>query len=185
MSEISGDWPSYGAIGIILSAANTPFSAAFVHGRMSGLLCTDTRQMPLVWETFLSDAELEAVRDENELLSKLFVLTATHLEEGPGAMAMLLPEDDATLLERLSALSEWCDGYLEGIAVENQALQLDVVQEVLADLVKIKEVAVKSKSTQENEGAYVEVVEFVRVATLLVHAECHPMKGSEGSLPVH
>ena len=185
MSEISAEKPNYEEIASILSAANTPFSAGYIHGRMSGLLCSDARQLPVLWETFLSDMELDDELVQNELLSKLFVFTATHLEEGPGAMEILLPDDEAPLSERLSAISEWCDGFLEGIALENQALQLDIVQEVLADLAKIKEVAVKTKSTKENETAYTEVVEFIRVAVLLVHAECHPVKGNENPLPVH
>jgi len=185
MSEISAEKPNYEEIASILSAANTPFSAGYIHGRMSGLLCSDARQLPVLWETFLSDMELDDGLVQNELLSKLFVFTATHLEEGPGAMEILLPDDEAPLSERLSAISEWCDGFLEGIALENQALQLDIVQEVLADLAKIKEVAVKTKSTKENETAYTEVVEFIRVAVLLVHAECHPIKGNENPLPAH
>lgn len=185
MSEISGEWPIFEEMTVILSAANTPFSAAYVHGRMSGLLCTDTRSMPLVLDTFLSDLELDESEKLDELLNKLFIATATHLEEGPGAMQMMLPEDDAPLSERCLALSEWCDGFLEGVALENSALQLEIVQEALADLAKIKEIAIKTKSTKENETAYVEVVEFIRVAVLLIHAECHPVKGNESPLPIH
>ncbi len=185
MSEVSGEWPIFEEIAAGLSAANTPFSAAYVHGRMSGLLCTDTRSMPLVFESFLSDMEFDESTGQDELLNKLFVATAMHLAEGPGAMQMLLPDDNAPLSERCRALGEWCDGFLEGVALENQALQLEIVQEVLADLAKIKEIAIKIKSTKENETAYVEVVEFIRVAVLLVHAECHPGKKNEDPLPIH
>jgi uncharacterized protein YgfB (UPF0149 family) len=185
MSEISGEWPIFEEIAARLLVANTPFCAAYVHGRMSGLLCTDTRPMPLVLESFLSDIEFDESLAQDELLNKLFVVTATHLEEGPGAMQMLLPDDDAPLSERCKALGEWCNGFLEGVALENQALQLEIVQEVLADLAKIKEITFKIKSTKENETAYTEVVEFIRVAVLLVHAECHPVKGNENSLPIH
>lgn len=186
MSEVTNEWPDYDALAAILSAANTPFSVAYVHGMMSGLLCTDLRTSEVLWKVLVTDLPaLASVADENELLNKLFLMTAKHLQEAPGAMQMVLPEDDATLAVRLKALSEWCDGYLEGIAVENAGLKLDVVQEVLADLAKIKEVVIKTKSSKENEASYVDVVEFIKVAVLLVYEECHPHTGSGSTLPLH
>lgn len=186
MSEVVNQWPDYDALAAILSAANTPFSVAYVHGMMSGLLCTDLRASDVLWEALLSNLPaLAPVAANNESLKELFELSAKHLQEAPGAMQMVLPEDAALLSVRLKALSEWCDGYLEGIAVENAGLKLDVVQEVLSDLAKIKEVVVKTKSSKENEASYVEIVEFIKVAVLLVYEECHPHAGSESISPLH
>lgn len=186
MNEETNEWPDYDALAAILSAANTPFSAAYVHGMMSGLLCTDLRASDMLWKELLTELPaLTPIAAEYELLNKLFTMTAKHLQEAPGAMQMVLPEDVAALSVRLKALSEWCDGYLEGIALENPGLKLDVVQEVLADLANIKEVVTKTKSSKENEASYVEIVEFIKVAVLLVYEECHPHKGSEGALPLH
>lgn len=186
MNDVTNEWPDYDALAAMLSAANTPFSAAYVHGMMSGLLCTDLRSSESLWKVVLDGLPaVVPMAAENELLNKLFTMTAKHLQEAPGAMQMVLPEDEAALSVRLKALSEWCDGYLEGIALENAGLKLDVVQEVLADLAKIKEVVTKTKSSKENEASYVEIVEFIKVAILLVYEECHPHKGSEGALPLH
>lgn len=187
MSEKNSDWPEYHDIAAMLAAANTPFSPAYVHGMMSGLLCTDIRTTQKRWEFFLSEQQsLVTIAADNESLNKLFMLTATHLEEAPGAMVLLLPEDEEAFGMRLRALSAWCDGFLEGISLDNPGLQLPIVQEVLGDLVKIKEVVTDAKSSQENETFYVEIVEFIRVAVLVLQAECQPMsQGNEGPLPIH
>lgn len=185
MNEMSGDWPSFDELTSVLSSATTPFFAAYIHGSMSGLLCTDTRQLPIVWEAFLTDSGLTGAATENELLNKLFVLTASHLESAAGAMMLLLPQEDAKLSSRLQALSTWCEGFLDGIVWENKGLEEEIVQEALADLASIKEVATKTKSTNENEAAYIEVLEFVKVAVLLIHAECQPPQSTENPLPIH
>ncbi|MGE3319708.1 MAG: UPF0149 family protein [Candidatus Berkiella sp.] len=185
MNESSANWPSFNEFASVLSAANTPFSAAYVHGLMSGLLCTDTRELPLVWEAFLTEPAFSKLSADTELLNKLFVLTASHLESAPGAMLLLLPDDDAKMSLRLNALAKWCEGFLEGVTLENKGLQLDIVKEALADLAEIKEVATKTKSTKENEAAYTEVLEFVKVAVLLIYAECHPPQSAVNPLPAH
>lgn len=187
MSEKNGDWPEYHDIAAILAAANTPFSPAYVHGMMSGLLCTDIRTTQKRWEFFLSEhPSLAVIATDNESLNKLFMLMANHLEEAPGAMMMLLPEDEEALPVRLSALSAWCDGFLEGISLDNPGLQLPIVQEVLGDLAQIKEVMTNAKSSQENETSYAEIVEFIRVAVLVLQAECQPIsQDGEDLLPIH
>lgn len=185
MNEMSGDWPSYEEVNSVLFSATTPFNAAYAHGAMSGLLCTDTRELPIVLEMFLADPQWHKLSTETELLNKLFVLTASHLESAPGAMRLLLPDDDAKMSLRLNALAMWCEGFLEGIVLENEGLQQDIVQEALADLSSIKEVATKTKSTKENEVAYTEVLEFVKVAVLLIYAECHPPQSAKDPSSFH
>lgn len=187
MSETINEWPDYNTLTAMLAAANTPFSAAYIHGMMSGQLCTDMRLSPKIWEDFLDEMPaLKGLAAENELLNKLFMLTANHLEEAPGAMILILPEDNAPLSSRLSALSDWCNGFLEGIVLDNAALKLPIVQEALADLANIKEVATQTKSSKSNEASYVEVVEFIRVAVLLIHAECQPItQGNGDPFPIH
>ncbi|HRE31073.1 MAG TPA: UPF0149 family protein, partial [Candidatus Berkiella sp.] len=114
------EWPDYESLMSMLSAANTPFSAGYAHGMMSGMLCTDRRLPEKIWEDFLNEMlELKALAAENELFNKLFILTANHLEEAPGAMMLILPEDEVPLSSRLSALSDWCSGFLDGIVLDN------------------------------------------------------------------
>lgn len=187
MNETTKAWPDYEELTAMLSAANTPFSAGYVHGMMSGMLCTDRRLPEKIWDDFLNEMSvLKALATQNELLNKLFMLTANHLEEAPGAMMLILPEDETLLSARLSALSDWCGGFLDGIVLDNSGLSLPIVQEALADLVNIKEVATQAKSSKTNESLYVEVVEFVKVAVLLIHAECQPpMLGNGDSFPIH
>ena len=87
-------------------------------------------------------------------------------------MVLLLPDEDNSLSIRLQALSQWLEGFLDGLQWENSALANEIVEEIIADFAKLKEVKSQSKSTKQNEKDYMEVIEFIKVAVLLVHAEC-------------
>lgn len=88
----------------------------------------------------------------------------------------MLPPDELPLVQRLEALANWCEGFLEGVAAENlpkgTLMQYPMVNEVLEDLAQIKDLSFEAAATPENEKDYMEVVEFVRVGALLIHAEC-------------
>jgi len=59
---------------------------------------------------------------------------------------------------------------------EEKALPADV-REILRDLVEISKVAFEAaEAGEEEERAYAEIVEYVRVGVLLINEEMHPVK---------
>ena len=92
----------------------------------------------------------------------------------------LLPEDDAPVAERAPALGEWCQGFLYGLgtsALPDPEHLPEQVSEVVRDLTAITRVGVDpDESEEENEQAYAELVEFVRVAVQLVYDELAPFR---------
>ena len=88
---------------------------------------------------------------------------------------LLLPDDDAVLMERALALSQWCQGFLYGFgtggAVPREQLSAEV-EEVLRDLTHISQAAVETGAeAEEEEQAYAEIVEYVRAGVQLIHDE--------------
>jgi uncharacterized protein len=94
--------------------------------------------------------------------------------------APLLPEDEAPIETRAAALGAWCQGFLYGLGTSSlsdaTALPGDV-GEVVRDLTEITHVAADSaESLESNEGAYAELVEFVRVGVQLLFDELEPLR---------
>lgn len=88
--------------------------------------------------------------------------------------ALLLPDDDAPISERAMAIGLWCSGFLSGFGETGR--QLDVndksdVHEAMRDLASIAAMTDDVPEGEENEADLMEIVEFVRVSTLLIFAE--------------
>ena len=104
----------------------------------------------------------------------------------------LLPDDDAPLAERADALSQWCQGFLYGLGSGTTSDPANVsteAGEIIRDLTEITHVGVDAdEQKEENEVAFAEVVEFVRVGVQLLFVELAPARGEEpapGAASIH
>lgn len=105
------------------------------------------------------DIQLQEFREETVaiLTSDLF------------SFQLLLPDDDEPLTQRLQALSEWCQGFLTGIASaaglrENPVLEAE--KETISHLAEISQLDTEvDEQDEESETLYLEVTEYVRLAT--------------------
>jgi len=92
----------------------------------------------------------------------------------------LLPEDAQPIDARAAALGQWCQGFLYGLGAsalsDARELRGDV-GEVVRDLTEITHVGVDARdSLESNEGAYAELVEFVRVGVQLLFDELESLR---------
>jgi len=87
----------------------------------------------------------------------------------------LLPDDDAALGQRVQALALWCEGFLYGLASRpNLDLKKcsEEVREVLRDFTQFTQASLgENEDLELEEGAYTELVEYVRVGAQLVFME--------------
>ncbi len=88
-------------------------------------------------------------------------------------VVVMLPPDEAELPERAAALGEWCQGFLDGFGmiIGDQALSAEAM-EVLQDLASIAQVQSALEESEDGESDYMEVMEYLRVAPLLLFTEC-------------
>lgn len=109
-------------------------------------------------------------------LDLLRTSTAAQLDDRSFEFELLLPEADASLAERSGALFDWCRGFVGafGLAAGERALTSlsEESREALADLAKLAAAEPQDDGDEEDEEALVEIEEFVRVATLLLHGDC-------------
>jgi len=113
--------------------------------------------------------------DDRATLRLLFADTVRSLRGDEMEFHLLLPDDDALLVERATALSQWCQGFLYGFGTAGNVPRDQIsgeVEEVLRDLTHISQAAVETGAeAEEEEQAYAEIVEYVRAGVQLIHDE--------------
>lgn len=159
----------------VLETLSATVPAAESHGCLCGALCT-LQQYPLDrWlDEIIPDLE-DATEGDRRALDLLFADTMSALRGDQMEFEPLLPDDEAPLELRATALSQWCQGFLYGFG-SGGGVQMDElppnVEEILRDLTHIGRATVDvGENGEEEEEAYAEVVEYVRAGVQLIHDE--------------
>jgi uncharacterized protein YgfB (UPF0149 family) len=146
-----------------------------LHGSLCGFISGGGR---FGGQSVLPVLQLEAgnapTQDDLSLLSRLRRETEEALMDPEFRFQPLLPDDDAPLTERADALVEWCRGFLGGLGLAGSRGHGELseeAREVLRDLGVIASSQLDTGEADEDEASFVEVLEFVRVGALLLHAE--------------
>jgi uncharacterized protein YgfB (UPF0149 family) len=164
----------YAAFAALLASAGKPVSPAELHGLLLGRSCAGAGFEADAW---IADAvELlgaEPADNVRQALIGLQEMVKGELGGSDVTVVLLLPGDDAPLGERAKALGQWCQGFLDGFGmiVGNAALSAEAM-EVLQDLSAIAQVQSALEESEDGESDYMEVMEYLRVAPLLLFAEC-------------
>jgi len=146
--------------------------ASDLHGSLTGYLCAGGRAGAEEWPAALElDPDVKALR--HEALRQLYRDCRAQLEDPDLGFEPLLPAHDAPVERRADALVEWCRGFLGGVGLSGSATRIlsADANEVLADFGRIASSRFDYDDAEEDETALSEVLEFVRVGVLLLHAE--------------
>lgn len=169
----------YSEIQRALAEAHSVAEAAEAHGTLAGSLCAAVAYR---FEDWLAEIlpEGDAGPHATQALRDLFERTSGALGAPEMDFAPLLPQDEEPLDARASALGQWCQGFLYGLgasALSDATGLPGDVGEIVRDLTEITHVGVDDEASLEsNEGAYAELVEFVRVGVQLVFDELEPLR---------
>lgn len=164
----------YAAFTALLTSNGQPASPAELHGLLVGRSCAGAGFDPEPW---LADAaELLGSEPQDNVRQALLGLQEMVKSELTGediALVLLLPSDAAPLAERATALGQWCQGFLGGFGLAAGAAALSAeAMEVLQDLAAIAQVQSALDESEDGESDYMEVMEYLRVAPLLLFTEC-------------
>jgi hypothetical protein len=161
-----------------LQEAHALMGVAEVHGLFCGLSCTARNITAEQWLCYLFHENHE--RHENELRpdcqKQLFCLkeyTVTQLNSEDYQFDLLVPQDDSSLIERVQALTEWCQGFLLGFGLTqmNQQKLTEELKEFIKDVIAISHIAPLEQASEADEVAYMELIEYVRVGILTLYQE--------------
>ena len=103
-----------------------------------------------------------------ELLSSLFWDSSMYLRTGNLDFNLLLPDDKTSYAERVHSLSEWCAGFVYGLGVNRfvKRSKLDEQNQVFINTVTELSSGIESEANEDDEKAYVQIVEYLCVGTL-------------------
>ena len=95
----------------------------------------------------------------------------------------MLPDDDDSLTQRVNAIGDWSQGYLIGLSlggITDFAPLPDDAREIAKDLLEISRAGTSYdlEGNEEDENAYAELVEYLRVGVLLINEELQPTQAA-------
>ncbi|CAE6950121.1 Putative conserved exported protein precursor [Pseudomonas marincola] len=164
----------YTAFAALLTSNGFSVSPAELQGLLLGRSCAGAGFATDPW--LVDAAELLGAAPEGTVRQALLGLqemVKTELTGSDVTLVLLLPSDEAPLSERAVALGQWCQGFLGGFGLTagDAALSAEAM-EVLQDLSAIAQVQNALEESEDGENDYMEVMEYLRVAPLLLFSEC-------------
>ena len=176
---------SYDVLEARLASAAAESGAAEAHGLLCGIICAAGKASPDALLGHLlgeGNTASSAAWGVSELLQGLQTEILAQFNDESFSFALLLPDDDASLLQRTQALSHWCAGFLYGLAlggIRDDAGYPGDTGEVIKDFYEISNAEfIADPKDDENEEAYVEIVEYVRMSVLLMHEDMQSVPAS-------
>jgi hypothetical protein len=155
-----------------LSKTALKLHASQVHGLICGILCGNPKSTA-AWEELVTGGK--ETPKTHELLQLLYDTSAQQLDEFLFETQLILPLDDEALPQRAEALTLWCQGFLTGLKlVQVQIVDREAseVTEAINDIIEIAKMNYDEVvASEEDEAAYVELVEYVRVAVILIYQD--------------
>ncbi|MGR8980331.1 MAG: UPF0149 family protein [Gammaproteobacteria bacterium] len=165
---------NYQLINQIIAQSDEAFSAAEAHGMATGLLCINERTQSDRWLSELLINGIELNEEEKRLLDAFFEMTAKVLASDQFEFELFLPDEDAALMEKATALRNWCRGFLYGLGFAGgDSGWTGDASEIVRDISEITQMDTDVEG-DEDEAALTEIIEYLRSAVSLLHEEFNP-----------
>lgn len=178
--------PDFDQLDDLLKRAGSDVSASESHGMLCGLLCSsDAQAIDQLW---LSQLIEDGYSDENstikELLAAAQVLhqdAVRQINHETLEFTLLMPDVEDSLETRTNHLANWCLGFNYGLGIggyKESSSSTDVV-ELVRDFNEIARAGYDDmvlEDGEEEEEAFTEIEEYVRLGVLLIMEELQPIK---------
>ncbi len=167
------DLPSWAEVDTQIGRLSLSVAASELHGALCGWLAGGgSNDGQWLARVLVDDAV--AAPQEGSALDELRLASAAQLVDRSFDFGLLLPDTDTSLFTRSGAVFDWCRGFLGGfgLAMGTSATLSPESTEALADIAKLAAAQAQEDGDEEDEAALVEIEEFLRVATLLLHGDC-------------
>lgn len=179
----------------LLFNVDAALGATESHGALCGMLCAQGATEASQWMLYVLGEHEETSKALQQTGKKLLQIHQTSVEQMNDSAAefeLMLPDDDEPLEVRIEALGTWCQGFVYGLAVggikEDTELPEDS-KELIKDILEISragyvadneaELSTDEEDSEEDEVAFMEVSEYVRMGVLLIYEELQPLQSSQ------
>lgn len=184
---------NHGELDDALRRCGSSWNAGQTHGLLCSRLSVAGGDGAQRWfEHVLSETDPDnAHRAECEtMLDSLCASTWRQLVERQSEFELLLPDDDDSTASRAEAMGQWCEGFLHGLVSEKHSealkerLAADPLADIIRDMLQITRAMASDDDAEDEEGAYAELVEYLRVAAQLTYEELADFRSpEEAALP--
>ncbi len=177
----------------LLQGLGSTGNAAEGHGVLCGLLCSKGYINGQMWVSRMvsrnDQSETEhtpapdAVPPLPRPLLDLHSETVRGINDINYEFRLMLPDDDEDLEIRVEALTQWCQGFLYGMGVggiQDFSNLPEPVVEITHDVMEISRASSATTGSEEDETAFSELVEYIRVGIQLIHEELQPVPPNAG-----
>lgn len=164
-----------------LAREKDPQGVAEAHGLVTGIVAGQPNlaasELYLHWMSLELDQDSNKEQDRHAILTQALRSTQQTLGSEDMDFEPLLPALNQPLTQRTEALAEWCAGFLAGFGVSGGRVSDEQANEALAMLGEIARAANETGedgdalAQETEEQAMAELIEFVKVAVLLLHEE--------------
>ncbi len=156
------------------------------HGTLCGLLCGCGEVADAHWLDLLGprpDPADALARESLQQMVQLAAATRHQLTDSALGFEPLLPHEARPLVERASALGDWCRGFLVGLGHEGRRDPMTLpgdAGELVRDLAGMASLGddYTIDGSEEDEQAFAEIVEYLRVGILLINEELNPTRAA-------
>ncbi|MGD2160403.1 MAG: YecA family protein [Gammaproteobacteria bacterium] len=176
----------------LLYRVDAAMGAAEAHGALCGMLCARGTIELSEWVDHVVGEQEQGSELLHEVVHKMSDLHQATLEmmnDATGEFRLLLLDEDDPLPERVDALAAWCQGFIYGLAAggitEESELPEDT-SELLKDMIEISRARhdmddeeAEESDANEDEVAYMEIEEYVRMGVLLIYEELQPLQSTQ------
>ncbi|MGQ9424959.1 UPF0149 family protein [Gilvimarinus sp. F26214L] len=169
--------PSFDSMADVFVSLGALGSPAELHGMACGRLCGGGRYSDREWLRsaleFL-DVSTEPGPDAEATLTRVYHSTLDQLQDDELGMQLLLPGDDVEMAQRIMALSQWCQGFLTGFGTSGISAETPLsgdTADTLRDFASFVQISPDTGDDDDSETDYMEIVEYVRLATLSIFLE--------------
>lgn len=165
------DLPAWSAVAADAARLQLASSPAELHGALAGWLAAGGADTAGWLAEVLADPGLPAPAGD-DALDALRTATVAQLDDPDFGFQLQLPDEGDTPA-RAAALFAWCRAFLGGfgLAVGDSKLS-EEGEEALADLANLAAARVEDVDPEGDEEALTEIEEYLRMAVLLLHADC-------------
>lgn len=183
---------SYELIEDALMDANAITEPAEAHGTLCGMICISGKGAPNDWIAHIlgeHDSNDLSVKTAINILNDLHDQTLRELTEQNYELSLLLHDDEVVLDTRVDDLCHWCQGFLYGLSMSGlkdiNNLPTDT-SEILQDMMDISKAGYSPEDDdEENEEAFAEIVEYIRIGAYVVYSTFNTNGMSAASTSIH
>ncbi|MGV6857427.1 MAG: UPF0149 family protein [bacterium] len=174
--------PDFSTLEVALSRAGGVHQPSEVHGILTGMLIfqSSVPEQGFVRVVLGQGDPGDVLHEEaSEVLAQLHRSTLKQLQDPELGFELLLPDEDEPLDARLEAACSWAAGVIYGLAQQGVNVFKGYSEDTAAFLEDCRDIAkggFELSGEPGDEDIFEEVVDYLRMGTLMVQEEMQPIK---------